>query len=109
MKQSFATLSKRGLAVLGLSLACALPVAAQSTGGSTGSGAGGTGGTSATTGSAMSTADTSGTTTREDRGGMGWIGLLGLAGLLGLRRKTDTTTAHDLNRTNNRGTTSTSR
>jgi MYXO-CTERM domain-containing protein len=85
MNHTFSTLVKRGVLVVGVSLACALPAAAQT-------GAGGGSGTSNTTGATTSGGATSGldTTTRavrDDGPDYGWIGLLGLAGLLGLRRK----------------------
>ncbi len=85
---------RTSLLALVLGLACALPVAAQTTG---------TGTTGATTGTATSVAvpgtATSTTAVRNERdrdGSFDW-GLLGLLGLAGLRRRPD---LHDLGRTN---------
>ena len=55
-------------------VACALPVAAQSTTGAPGTGTAG---------------DTTSTRDRDEGFDLGWLGLLGLAGLVGLRRKKD--------------------
>ncbi|MDB5930786.1 MAG: hypothetical protein JWR60_2493 [Polaromonas sp.] len=77
--------ASRCAATFAMSLACALPVMAQST---TGSGTAGSG-----------TASQASTDTRNDSDDRdyGWLGLLGLLGLAGLRRKTDDRT--DVHRT----------
>jgi hypothetical protein len=62
-------------------VACALPVAAQSTTGAPGTGAAG---------------DTTSSRDRDDGFDLGWLGLIGLVGLVGLRRKKD---AYDGTRT----------
>jgi hypothetical protein len=82
--KSFAFRARRSVAVLSVSLACSVPVLAQSTT------SGGSSGTAAGTGT---------TTTRDtaDDRDYGWLGLLGLAGLLGLRRRSDD--HKDVNRT----------
>jgi MYXO-CTERM domain-containing protein len=104
MNHTLSSLARRGVLVLGVSLACALPAAAQT-------GAGGGSGTSNTTGATTTGGATSGldTTTRavrNDRPDYGWIGLIGLAGLLGLRRKREDP---DTTRTSGRTTTTASR
>jgi hypothetical protein len=78
---TFTFRARRSVVVLSVSIACSLPVLAQSTanGGSSGAGTGTT------------------TTTRDDGRDYGWLGLLGLVGLLGLRRRPDD--HRDVNRT----------
>jgi hypothetical protein len=69
MKKSFAT----SVFVGALALACAAPVAAQSTPG---------------TGTGLSSGDQTARMRDDDSGfDIGWLGLLGLVGLLGLRRR----------------------
>ena len=72
------------LVALGLAVACALPVAAQTTTQSGG-----------TSGAAGSTTPMMTTDRRDNDNNWGWLGLIGLAGLAGLMRKKD---AHDMDR-----------
>ena len=62
-----------------LAASCALPVAAQTTGGSP---------PATSTGTTTTTGDAGRSTGSDDRN-WGWLGLLGLVGLLGLRRRSD--------------------
>ena len=82
--------ARNGVLAVALGLACALPVAAQTT----------TGSTTTTTPSTASTArDNTAARSDDDHRDWGWLGLLGLAGLLGLRRRDGNTQSVDRTRT----------
>lgn len=82
--------SIRTVAVMSLSLACTLPVLAQSTTGSSGTGMN-------SSNNSTPTGQTTGDAGRDGHSDYGWIGLVGLVGLLGLRRKPEHRV--DVNRT----------
>ena len=70
--------ARKGLLVMALGLACALPAAAQNTPAPNT--------TTTTTPSATTTRQDADIRKDNDHSNWGWLGLLGLAGLLGLRR-----------------------
>ena len=78
--------ARKGLIVMALGLACALPVAAQNTPAANT--------TTTTAPTASATRQDADIRKDDDRSNWGWLGLLGLAGLLGLRRDRDTRTTN---------------
>jgi len=74
--------ASKGFLAMALSLACALPVAAQNTTGPSTT-------TATTTPTPAGARDDTAAQRGDDHGNWGWLGLLGLAGLFGLRRDRD--------------------